>query len=226
MRTDPETTDEIGVEEFTPAKQATADTGSANPLRKAALIVVAVTILLFALSIVMERFTPSSSQAVVQAYVIRMAPEVAGRVIGVDVGDNVRVDAGQVLFRIDSRPFELAVAEAQAQVEQIGQTLGASMAAVESAQARVVKEAAELENVEAQTGRIFELVRRGVYPAAKADTARAAQEGARAVLTASQADLAKAREELGPKGADHGDSVLGEVSMDTRMLRRTRGGHS
>ena len=24
----------------------------------------------------------------------------------------------------------------------------------------------------------------------------------------------------------HGDSVLGEVSMDTRMLRRTRGGHS
>jgi multidrug resistance efflux pump len=151
----------------------------------------------------MERFTPSSSQAVVQAYVVRMAPEVAGRVIGVDVADNVRVDAGQVLFRIDPRPFELAVAEAQAQVEQIGQTLGASMAAVESAQARVVKEAAELENVEAQTGRIFELVKRGVYPAAKADTARAAQEGARAVLTASQADLAKAREELGPKGADN-----------------------
>jgi hypothetical protein len=26
--------------------------------------------------------------------------------------------------------------------------------------------------------------------------------------------------------ASHGDSVLGEVSMDTRMLRRTRGGHS
>jgi len=26
--------------------------------------------------------------------------------------------------------------------------------------------------------------------------------------------------------ARHGDSVLGEVSMDTRMLRRTRGGHS
>src|SRR5215213_9950956 len=71
---------ENGVEELTPAKQATADTCSANPLRKAALVVVAVTILLFALSIVMERFTPSSSQAVVQAYIVRMAPEVAGRV--------------------------------------------------------------------------------------------------------------------------------------------------
>ena len=191
------------MEERTPAKPAPADTDSANPLRRAALIVVAVTILLFALSIVMERFTPSSSQAVVQAYVVRMAPEVAGRVIGVDVADNARVDAGQVLFRIDPRPFEIAVAEAQAQVEQIGQTLGASTAAVDSAQARVVKETAELENVQAQTERVFELVKRGVYPAAKADTARAAQDAARAVLTASQADLAKAREELGPKGADN-----------------------
>jgi multidrug resistance efflux pump len=191
------------VEERTPAQPALADTHSANPLRRAALIVVAVTILLFALSIVMERLTPSSSQAVVQAYVVRMAPEVAGRVIGVDVADNARVDAGQVLFRIDPRPFEIAVAEAQAQVEQIGQTLGASTAAVDSAQAKVVKETAELENVRAQTERVFELVKRGVYPASKADTARAAQDAARAVLTASQADLAKAREELGPKGADN-----------------------
>jgi multidrug resistance efflux pump len=203
MSTDPEFTNKIAVVELTPAKSAPAETDSGNPLRKAALIVVAVTILLFALSIVMERYTPSSSQAVVQAYVIRMAPEVAGRVIGVEVADNARVEAGQVLFRIDPRPFEIAVAEAQAQVEQIGQTLGASTAAVASAQARVVKEAAEFENVQAQTERIFELVKRGVYPVSKADTARAALESARAVLTASEADLAKAREELGPKGADN-----------------------
>ena len=203
MSTASETTNKIAVEERTPAKPAAADTNSANPLRRAALIVVAVTILLFALSIVMERLTPSSSQAVVQAYVVRMAPEVAGRVIGVDVADNTRVDPGQVLFRIDPRPFELAVAEAQAQVEQIGQTLGASTAAVDSAQAKVVKETAELENVQAQTERVFELVKRGVYPAAKADTARATLDAARAVLTSSQADLAKAREELGPKGADN-----------------------
>src|SRR5271167_4828468 len=81
MSTESETTNKIAVEESTPAKPTPADTASANPLRRAALIVVAVTILLFALSIVMERFTPSS-QAVVQAYVVRMAPEVAGRVIG------------------------------------------------------------------------------------------------------------------------------------------------
>ena len=97
--------------------------------------------------------------------------------------------AQEILYGPTLRPFLYG--------EQIGQTLGASTAAVDSAQARVVKEAAELENVHAQTERVFELVKRGVYPASKADTARAAQDAARAVLTASQADLAKAREEFG-----------------------------
>jgi hypothetical protein len=85
---------------------------------------------------------------------------------------------------------------------RIGQTLGASAAAVESAQARVVKETAEFENVHARRSG-FSNLSNGVYAAAKADTARATQESARAVLTASQADLAKAWEELGPKGADN-----------------------
>src|SRR4030095_10998163 len=203
MSADPEATNKIAAEALAPAKPAAADTDAANPLRRAALIVVAVTIVLFALSIVMERLTPSSSQAVVQAYVVRMASEVAGRVIGVDVVDNTRVDAEQVLFRIDPRPFEFAVAEAQAQVEKIGQTLGASTAAVDSAQARVVEATAKFENAQAQTERVFELVKRGVYPVAKADTDRAAQDAARAALTGSQADLAKAREERAPRGADN-----------------------
>lgn len=205
MSTNPEAQPvaEAQVAELTPAEQVPADTASTNSLRWVALIVVAAIILLFVLSIVMERLTPSSSQAVVQAYVVRMAPEVAGSVISVDVSDNARVAAGQVLFRIDPRPYELAVAEAQAQVERIGQTLGASTAAVDSAQAQVVRATADLENVQSQTQRVLELVKRGVYAVSKGDEARAALEGSRAVLTGYQADLAKAREELGPKGADN-----------------------
>lgn len=92
--------------------QAPADPprAASNPLRAVALFVVLLVALLFALSIVMERLTPSSSQAIVQAYVVRMAPDVAGRVVEVNVTDNARVEAGQVLFRIDPRPYEIAVA--------------------------------------------------------------------------------------------------------------------
>ena len=58
--------------------------------------------------------TPSSSQAQVQAYVVGIAPEVAGRVIEVNVTDNAAVEPGQILFRIDPARYEIAVAEAEA----------------------------------------------------------------------------------------------------------------
>ena len=174
-----------------------------NALRKSALVVVALIAVLFGLSIVMERLTPSSAQAVVQAYVVRMAPDVAGRVVEVNVTDNARVEGGQVLFRIDPRPYEIAVAEAQAQVERIGQTLGASTAAMESAQAKLVKASADLENIQSQSQRVFQLVERGIMAKSKADEARAALEGSRAAVAGAEADLAKAREELGPQGAQN-----------------------
>lgn len=56
-----------------------------NLLRRTALVVVLIAIALFALSVVMERLTPTSSPAAVQAYIVRMAPEVSGRVLEVGV---------------------------------------------------------------------------------------------------------------------------------------------
>ncbi|WP_342235156.1 HlyD family secretion protein [Inquilinus sp. OTU3971] len=186
-----------------PVEPAPAQRPPKNPLRRTALVVVVIAILLFALSVAMERLTPSSSQAVIQAYVVRMASEVAGRVLEVGVTDNARVTAGQVLFRIDPRPYEIAVAEAEAHLERIGQTLGASTQAVESAQAKLVSSQADRENVRAQVERARTLVERGVYARARLDEANAALGVSEATVTGAEADLAKAREELGPQGNDN-----------------------
>lgn len=174
-----------------------------NPLRRTALIVILIAIALFALSVAMERLTPSSSQAAVQAYVVRMASEVAGRVLEVGVSDNARVTAGQVLFRIDPQPYEIAVSEAQAGLERIGQTIGASTQEVESAQAKLVRAQADRENVRAQVDRARTLVERGIYARAKLDEANSALGVSEATVTGAEADLAKAREQLGPQGNDN-----------------------
>lgn len=174
-----------------------------NPLRRTAFIVVVLAAGLFALSVVMERLTPSSSQATVQAYVVRMASEVSGRVIEVGVTDNALVVAKTMLFRIDPRPYEIAVAEAEARLERIGQTIGASTQAVESAQARVVQLQAERVNMRAQAERARTLFDRGVYARAKLDDAKAALGSSDAAVVGAEADLAKAREELGPQGNDN-----------------------
>ena len=84
---------------------AANNTTQRDPVRRWTLIVLGLIVILFLYSLIADRLTPYTSQAIVQAFVVRMAPEVAGRVIEVNVIDNQRVKGGDVLFRIDPQPF-------------------------------------------------------------------------------------------------------------------------
>ena len=174
-----------------------------NPLRRVALTVLLLACLLFVVAVFMERRTPISSQATVSAYVVGIAPEVTGRVIEVGVADNSGVMPGQMLFRIDPQQYQLAVAEAEARLARVGQTIGASTASVDAVQARLVEARAVRDNVQEQANRAMELVKRGVYAMAKYDEAKAAVDQANASVVAAEADLKQAQEELGPAGADN-----------------------
>lgn len=202
-----------------PGNESSAETAPANPLRRVALTVAALTVILYVVSILMERLTPTSSQAVVQAFVVPMAAEVAGRVVEVGVIDNAVVKAGQVLFRIDAQPYEIAVAEAESRLERIGQTVGASTAAVEAAQTRLVEARAKAANVREQANRIFHLVERGIYAKARYDESKASLDSSEASVAGAEAELAKAQQELGPSGSDNPQikealAVLERVRLD------------
>jgi membrane fusion protein (multidrug efflux system) len=58
----------------------------------------------------------STDDAYIQAPRAMISTDIAGRVIAVEVHDNQRVTAGQVLFRLDDRPFRIALDEARAQL--------------------------------------------------------------------------------------------------------------
>jgi len=58
----------------------------------------------------------STDDAYLQAPRAMISTDVAGRVVAVEVHDNQRVQAGQVLFRLDDRPFRIALDEARAQL--------------------------------------------------------------------------------------------------------------
>ncbi|MEF2551597.1 HlyD family secretion protein [Aurantimonas sp. A2-1-M11] len=179
---------------------ATSEMRRGNPLRPIALTVVFLAVLFMIVGILMERRTPTSSQATVQAYVVGIAPEVGGRVIEVGAADNSRVSAGQMLFRIDPRQYELAVTEAEARLAQVGQSIGASTASVDVAQARVVEARAARDNAVEEANRTTELVNRGVYSKAKLDTVQAQVDQLSAAVVAAEASLTQAQEALGPAG--------------------------
>jgi multidrug resistance efflux pump len=167
------------------------------------LAVIGIGVLYLAYSIVADRLIPYSAQATVQAYHVRVAPEVSGRVIEIEVDDGMPVKAGALLFRLDPEPYRLAVERAKAQLEIAGQSVGSSTAAVDSAAASLAGAIADLANVREQSARIFELVKKKVYSQARADQARAALDTAEAAVTEAEAELEKARQSLGRQGVDN-----------------------
>ncbi|HEY8012930.1 MAG TPA: HlyD family secretion protein [Dongiaceae bacterium] len=174
-----------------------------NPVRKWTLVVLALCVVFLLYSLIADRLTPYTSQAVAQAYIVGIAPEVAGLIIEIDVEDNQLVKAGQTLFRIDSEPYQIAVEQAEAKLATVGLTIGASTAGVASAEAELAEMTARRDNTREQTARVFELVKKGTYAAARGDTALAESKAAEAALQQAKAELDRARESLGPKGADN-----------------------
>jgi multidrug resistance efflux pump len=62
---------------------------------------------------------PWTRDATVRAYVVTMAPEVAGRIVELPVRDNQFVRKGDLLMVIDPTDYRIAVALSEAQVAQV-----------------------------------------------------------------------------------------------------------
>jgi multidrug resistance efflux pump len=180
-----------------------ASSRSRDPLRHWTLAILVLCALLFGWTLIADRLTPYTGDASVRTFVVRTVPEVSGKVIEVGVRDNQIVRTGDLLYRIDPTPFRIAVERAEAKLAAAGQVIGASTAAVDAAQAQLVEEIAQRGNIREQAGRVFELVRLGVYPRAREDQARSQLDEAEAQVKRAQANLEQARQELGPQGADN-----------------------
>lgn len=206
-----------------PGSPAQSQSRPKNPVRRVTLVVVAIGAALFAYGIAGDRETPYTSQGLVQAYLVRIAPEVAGRVTEVSVRTDQRVEAGTVLFRIDPDQYALAVRRAEAKLEAAGQTIGASTAAVASAQAKLADAVSKRENAREQTGRIFELVKKGVYAQARQQQAQTTLDSAEAVVSQAEAEVEKAQQTLGPQGKDNPQirEALGALEQANFDLTRT-----
>src|SRR6516164_126514 len=137
--------------------------GRADPVRRWTLAILVVGVLLFGWTLIADRLTPYTSDASVRSFVARIVPEVSGKVVEVAVHDNQIVRTGDLVYRIDPTPFGIAVERAEAKLAAAGQAVGASTAGVDEAQAQLVQELAQRDNVREQAARVFELVRVGVY---------------------------------------------------------------
>ena len=110
---------------------------------------------------------------------------------------------GDVLVRIDRRPYEIARDKAQADLESATQEVGASSAEVSAAQATLARAQSDLDTVRIQTERVLALEVKGLVPIARADEARGELAEAEADLENAMADLERAKQTLGDDGLDN-----------------------
>jgi len=137
-----------------------------------------------------------TDDAYVNAKIVQVSSLVMGQVIGVPIHDNQYVHKGDVLFEIDRRPFEAALAEAQGKLRQAEQGTRQDESDVLAAQADTAQQVAALDNAEAGLRRTTQLVRQNFMSKQAEDDAQTRVEAARAAVAAAKARVAKARAAL------------------------------
>jgi multidrug resistance efflux pump len=164
------------------------------------LLLIGVLVAYYVLS---DLYTPFTTDAYVQAYVVQVAPRVEGQVVRVYVKENQAVSKGELLFEIDRRPFEYQLALLEAKrveaVQQVAQ-LESELSAARAEDKRLVAEEAYARVVHEQEQAIFKQEattdRKYVEAVQKYKAAQAALERSKAqVRKAEQALAARIGEE-------------------------------
>lgn len=190
----------------------------ASPMRKIILIALGLLLVLFAYHVLSDRYTPYTSQARVEAFLTQVAPEVAGDVLQVYVKDNGTVRRGQLLFRIDPEPYQVAVRSAEANLSVALQAADVSVADVAAAQAKLRKQRVDLSANRQLGGIVTGLVDQKALAETQGIRARAEVAKTEADVKGAQADLEKAQANLGAPGMNNPKVKQALAALDQARL--------
>jgi multidrug resistance efflux pump len=159
---------------------------------------------------------PWTRDGQVRAYVVSIAPRVAGNIVAVHVTDNQSVKKGDPLLEIDPSQYTLAVQAAQQQLEQARQEVASLAAAIQSTQAAVTATQATLDEANRDLKRAQEAG--NAVSAEFLDQKNMAAQVAAADLAQNQAQLAEATETLGTPGDANYRIQAAQVALDQAKL--------
>jgi multidrug resistance efflux pump len=155
---------------------------------------------------------PFSTNARIYFTVTPVLAGIRGRVIEVPVEDktNQHLEAGEVLFKIDPKPYEYAVAEKRAGLADAEASVAQLKASVDQATASAQKSKAERDLAETNYERQKELFEKSVVAQATLDTATRNRDAADQALAAALAAQDRAQQA-------YGATVDGEHSAIVRL---------
>jgi membrane fusion protein, multidrug efflux system len=139
----------------------------------------------------------STDDAYVEADKVGISTDVSGIVKEVDVANNQHVEAGQVLFRLDDRPFRYALDRAEAQVGIVRNDLNALKANYRDMQAQITQAQNDIDYYDREFKRQQDLASKLVASQQAFDKARVNLQNAQQKLASLQEQLAAITANLG-----------------------------
>ena len=182
------------------------------------LFILLIVVVLVVYYVLADLYTPFTTDAYVQAYVVQIAPRVEGQVVRVCVQENQAVSKGDLLFEIDRRPFEHRVALLEAKrveaIQQVAQ-LDSELSAAKSEDVRLIAEEAYAQTVHEQEKEIF---KQDATTDRKYVEAVQKHKAAQAALGRSRAQVRKAEQALAARiGEEH--ALVAEVNAQLDQAR-------
>lgn len=201
-----------------PASETQPAKAARDPVRTVTLGVLITLATLFVYHVASDGVTPYTSQSNLEVFLVQIAPRVTGQVIEVGARDNQRVRKGQVLYRIDPEPFQIAVRAAEANLALAAQNVSVSTAEVRSRQATLAKQKTDLKAQQVLGGIVFGLTEEKALSETDSIKARAEIDKSKADVARGEAELESARQKLGPVGEDNPQMQQARVALEQARL--------
>jgi membrane fusion protein (multidrug efflux system) len=130
----------------------------------------------------------STDDSYVHAQQLAVSTDVSGLVLDVDVKEGDAVKKGQVLFRLDPKPFQIALRNAQANLATIAQTVEQSRSAYQAAKGQIAAQTPNVTVAQLTYNRYAALVAEHAIAPAQLDQARGTLQSAQGSLIALKQD--------------------------------------
>jgi len=153
----------------------------------------------------------STDNAYVEADKVGISTDVSGLVKTVEVTENQRVEAGQILYRLDDLQFRLALARAEAQLGMVRNDLNALKASDRDMQAQIKQAQDDVAYYETQFHRQQDLLKANFASQSAFDTAHRD-------LQSAQQKVASLNEQLAAIAANLNGDPDGPVEQNPRYL--------
>ena len=169
----------------------------------------------------------ATDDAQIQSARATVASNLSGQVVEIDVRENQFVHAGDVLFRLDARPTEVAVEQAQAELATARQGVSASQASFQQRGAEILAAQAALFYAQRELARQTAMAASGVSSLSQRDAAAQAVANDKAQLAGAQQQQAQVLASLG--GQSNGPLAqtaavrTAQAALDRAQLNRAYG---